>query len=166
MKTRSQVVPALLIAILLSLGLSVYLYDRPADRVYFIPDGWQTGTYSGELFGSLGAHLPSFVHVAVFILITAAILAPWRFRLASICLFWFGLDSLFELAQHDAIAVHIAAIVPDWFQQVTLLENTVGYFLAGTFDLLDILSIALGSMAAYLVLLGGRVLERRNDGIR
>jgi len=160
MKTRSQIYPFLLAVVFLTFGLSVYLFDRPADRIYFVPDGWNLSLGNGQLFGAIGAHLPSFVHVAVFILITAAILAPWRFRIASICLLWFGIDSLFELAQHDVIAPRIAAIVPNWFDGKFFLENTTAHFLNGTFDLLDIVSIALGSVVAYLVLQTSRMQER------
>lgn len=164
MKTRSQIFPFLLVVVLLSCGLAVYLFDRTADRIYFVPDWWNLSLGNGHLFGSIGAHLPSFVHVAVFILISAAILAPWRFRIAWICLLWFGIDSLFELAQHDVIAVRIAAVVPNWFEGKYFLENTTAYFLNGTFDLLDIVSIALGSVVAYLVLQASRVQEKGYDG--
>jgi len=164
MKTRSQIYPFFLAVAFLTFGLSVYLFDRPADRIYFVPDGWSLSLGNGQLFGSIGAHLPSFVHVIVFILITGALLAPCRFRIASICLLWFGTESLFELAQHDVIAVRIAAIVPNWFEGKIFLENTTAHFLNGTFDLLDIVSIALGSGVAYLVLQTSRVQEEGYDG--
>ena len=149
MKTRAQM---LLAGLLLAPGLAVYLFDRPADRVYFVPDWWQPGADNVLLFGSLGGSLPSFAHVLFFILVTAAILTPGRFRILPICLLWFGIDSLFELVQHDAIAVRIAEFVPAWFQNIVLLENTRGYLLAGTFDPLDMLSIAAGSLVAYVML--------------
>ena len=164
MKMRAYASPLFLAIALLTFGLSVYLFDRPADQIYFIPDGWQLSSADNPLFGSMGACLPSFVHVAIFILITGVLLKPWRFPIASICLLWFGIDILFELAQHEVIAARIAAILPDWFQDVILLENTAGYFLSGTFDPLDILSIALGSIVAYLVLLTSRVQEEGYDG--
>ena len=160
MKTRSQVLSAV---VLLALGLAVYLFDRPADRTYFVPDWWQPGVDNALLFGSLGGSLPSFAHVLFFILVSAAILAPCRFRIITICLMWFGLDSLFEMAQPDAIAVRIAEFVPAWFQDVVLLENTRAYLLTGTFDPLDMLSIAAGSLAAYLMLHKFRSEEYEND---
>ena len=164
MKTRFQISPLFLTAVLLVLGLSVYLFDRPADQIYFVPDGWQLSAGNDLLFGFIGAHLPSFVHVTVFILVTAIILAPWRLPIASICLLWFSIDSLFELAQHEVIAVQIAAIVPNLFEGKFFLENTAAHFLNGTFDLLDIVSLALGSVVAYLVLQTSRVQEEGYDG--
>lgn len=166
MKTRSQIYPFLLAVAFLTFGLAVYLFDRPVDRIYFVPDGWQLSAGNDLLFGSIGAHLPSFVHVIVFILITGVLLAPWRFRIVSICMLWFGIESLFELAQLDVIAVRIAAIIPNWFEGKIFLENTAAYFLNGTFDLLDIVSIALGSVVAYLVLQASRVQGEGYDGKR
>ena len=160
MKTRTQV---LLAAAVLAPGIAVYVFDRPAERIYFIPDWWQQGDNIASLFGSLGGSLPSFAHVFFFILITAAVLAPWRFRIVSICLFWFCIDSLFELAQLEAIAVRIAEIVPAWFVKVLVLENTRHYLLAGTFDPLDILSLAAGSLLAYLTLRIIVAREHEND---
>lgn len=159
MKTRALL---LLAAIPLALGLAVYLFDRPSDRIYFVPDWWQPATNSRSLFGPLGAGLPCFAHVLFFILITAAMLAPWRFRILSICLLWFGIDSLFELAQHDAIASRIADILPNWFDRILLLENTRHYLLSGTFDPLDLVAIATGSLVAYVILYIFRSRENNN----
>jgi hypothetical protein len=44
-------------------------------------------------------------------------------------------------------------IIPDWFSNYLFLENTRDYFLQGHFDYLDLLSIALGSLAAYILLI-------------
>ena len=148
MKTRAQL---LLAAMLMAPGLAVYLLDRP-NRVYFIPDWWQAGAHNAQLFGSLGGSLPNFSHVVFFTLITAVILAPRRLGILLICLSWFCIDSLFELAQHDAIAARLADLVPAWFDKVLVLENTRAYLLAGTFDPLDMASIAAGSLLAYVIL--------------
>ncbi|MDH3760031.1 MAG: hypothetical protein OEU50_03555 [Gammaproteobacteria bacterium] len=160
MKTRTQLSLAV---VLLAPGLAVYLFDRPADRVYFVPDWWQPGTGGALFFGPLGASLPSFTHAVFFILITAVILAPWHFRILPICLLWFCFDSLFELAQHNAVAQRIAEIVPAWFQDVVLLENTRAFLVAGTFDPRDILAIAMGSLVAYVILIRFRTVGFEND---
>lgn len=161
MQKQTQILQVLLAAICLTVGLLVYLLDRPADQTYFVPNGWTLTTGAGQVFGTVGAHLPSFVHVVVFILITSALLVPWRFRIASVCLLWFGIDSLFELGQHDAIAHRIADIVPGWFQGVPFLENTASYFVTGTFDSLDLGAIALGSVTAFLMV---RYLQTKEKG--
>jgi len=45
-----------------------------------------------------------------------------------------------------------------WFERIPGLEATSAYFLQGTFDVLDILAIATGTLAAYLTMLflGGK----------
>ena len=149
-------------ALLLAVGLLVYLIDRPAEQIYFVPDGWPFAIGAGEVFGPVGAHLPTFIHVVVFTLVSSALLAPWHFRTTSICLLWFSIDSLFELAQHKAFATQIAAVVPGWFQGIPFLENTSNYFVAGTFDFLDLMSIALGSVSAYLIIHYFRMRESDN----
>ncbi len=163
MRKQTQMHQVIVAAMLLAVGLLVYLLDRPADQIYFVPDWWEFTIGAGQVFGPIGAYLPTFIHVVVFILISSALLAPWRFQITSICLLWFGIDSLFELAQHNAIATRIADIVPSWFQGITFLENTSSYFLAGTFDLLDLMSIALGSVSAYLVVRFFR--KRESDNV-
>ena len=45
------------------------------------------------------------------------------------------------------------SIIPDWFTGIPFLGNTENYFLKGTFDILDVIAIALGAVTAYLVLL-------------
>jgi hypothetical protein len=63
------------------------------------------------------------------------------------------LDGLFEIGQHPAIARLIVEYIPEWFNDVTILENTQDYFLSGRFDPVDLFSILLGGMLAYMVFL-------------
>jgi len=46
----------------------------------------------------------------------------------------------------------IAANSPGWFSNIPFIENVPAYFLQGTFDVLDLVSIAVGAVAAYLTL--------------
>jgi len=137
----------LIAAASLALGALVYVLDRPAATAYLLP---QQLSFAGPhiWFGALDGHLPEFVHVYAFILLTAA-LGPLTVPLWAICGFWWGLDSLFELGQHPALAPGIAAALPAWWQHMPLLDHTANYFLHGTFDPLDLLAIALGTLAAY-----------------
>ena len=146
---RPQQVQLASAATILFLGVLVYLFDRPAAEIYFVPDWWLPADGVADLFGSLGRHLPTFAHVYAFILITVAIIGA-RSRIALvICAAWFMLEAAFEIAQLDAIATPIAAHVPAWFASVPLFDTVAGYFVNGRFDLLDLLSIALGALAAY-----------------
>lgn len=146
----SQAVAALMV---LAVGMAVYLLDRQPDDVYLMASWMASNERSGLSFGALGSFLPTFTHVYCFILLTAACVAPPRVQAFWIAFFWFVFDSILELAQMDAIASAIANHLPAWFEAVPLLNNTSAYFLAGTFDVIDIASIAVGAVAAYLTIL-------------
>ena len=134
----------------LALGALVYMLDRPAATVYLLPHAL---SFAGphRWFGVLGGHLPEFIHVYGFILLTVALgLSPRR--VVPICAFWWVVDSLFEIAQHPAIAPHLAAWLPNWFQHLPILDHTADYFLHGTFDPGDLVAIVLGTLVAYVTI--------------
>ena len=136
----------------LLIGTAVYLLDRRPETVYFMA-GWMAGgSHGNPVFGALGAHLPTFVHTYAFILLTVVFTSASRAHAIAICCMWLAIDSLFEFAQTPVIAQAIVNNVPDWFGAVPFLENTSAYFLSGTFDVLDLYSIAAGALAAYLTI--------------
>jgi hypothetical protein len=136
-------------------GSLVYLIDRPPDQTYFvystIPN---TSLYSmlPNLFGLLGNSLPAFIHVFSFILITAGLVFYGKKGYLIICLWWFLVDSAFEVGQK--FTTWSSRIIPDWFTGIPFLENTEDYFLQGTFDFIDLAAIAFGATMAWFVLLG------------
>lgn len=134
----------------LCVGMLVYVVDRQPETIYFLPAWLSLHDQTGSLFGSLGNYLPTFIHVYVFILLTVVVALPSITKLIPICLAWLTLDSLFEIAQLNPIAQWIASHTPVWFSGVPFLENTAGYFLMGSFHIYDLLSIAIGTLAAYL----------------
>jgi hypothetical protein len=134
----------------LGVGVLVYVFDRQAEFVYFLPDWLSLHTQAGSIFGSIGDYLPTFIHVYAFILLTVIVAVPAITKLIPVCLAWFTLDTLFEVAQIDAIARWIAMHTPSWFNGIPFLENTADYFLMGTFHVFDLISIAMGTLAAYL----------------
>jgi len=144
----------------LSVGVLVYVFDRQPEFIYFLPGGLSLNSHLGSLFGGIGNHLPTFLHVYAFILLTVVVAAPSITKLIPICLAWFTLDTLFEVAQIDTIAQWIALHIPAWFAGIPFLENTSNYFLFGTFDVFDFLSIAAGTIAAYITV---SVLTRRGS---
>ena len=131
-RQRIEVSLLWLASLLITIGIAVYVVDRGA--VVHLP---------------LGNQLPTFVHPFAFILITAAVLQPWPRLLPAVCAGWFALETAFEFGQRDPIAVGINAAVPGWFAGVPWLEAIPDYFARGTYDPLDVLSIALGTLAAY-----------------
>jgi hypothetical protein len=134
----------------LGIGVLVYVFDRQAELVYFLPGWLSLHTQAGSIFGSIGDYLPTFIHVYAFILLTVIVAVPAITKLIPVCLTWFTLDTLFEVAQIDAIARWIAMHTPSWFNGIPFLENTADYFLMGTFHVFDLASIAIGTLAAYL----------------
>ena len=94
------------------------------------------------------------MHVLAFIVITASLVANQKRGYLIVTLTWFTVDVLFETAQFWGESV--SRIIPDFFSNYLFLENTKDYFLQGRFDYLDLLSIALGSMAAYILLIKTR----------
>ena len=160
---RPSVLYVLIASVALVTGLLVYLFDRQPEHVYFLSHGLVFAHGRHPLFGVVGDYLPTFVHVYAFILLTAAVAGSTKARLSGVCAAWFVVASLFELAQLPAVSPIIAAAVPAWFARVPVLDNTAAYFLNGTFDVLDLLSIALGTVAAYVtVVLTGNGADARS----
>jgi hypothetical protein len=135
----------------LAFGALVYMLDRPAATVYLLPNALSFAPGHPPWVGPLGGFLPEIAHVYAFILLTVAV-SPWPARVSPICAFWWLIDSLFELGQHPALAPHIAAALPGWFQHVPILDHTANYFLYGTFDPGDLVAITLGAVSAHLTI--------------
>lgn len=150
--SRASMAQAVLAVMALCVGFGVYWFDRQPHSIYVLSTWTVEGNGAAALFGSVGNYLPTFVHVYAFILLTAAVISPAPRQGVGICVLWAVIDSAFELAQIDVIAQAIAAHVPAWFKGVPFLENTAAYFLRGTFDILDLVSIAAGALAAYLTI--------------
>jgi hypothetical protein len=138
----------------LLVGTLVYLIDRPPEATYFLNFSRIKVSLYGILpnvFGVIGSSLPDFLHVFSFILLTQGLLSWRKGGSLAICLVWFFIDFIFELFQrYNAIPLKI---IPTWFKGIPFLENTQNYFTRGTFDLLDLIAIALGAASAYFVLL-------------
>jgi len=134
----------------LIVGALVYVLDRPADSVAFFSTISLDDVFP-SLFGRIGQHLPTFCHVFAFSLLTAACLGGESRAALSACLIWFGIDATFEVGQHSRIAEYIIPMIPDWFESLPVLEHTKSYFLSGTFDVWDVLSIVVGAIAAFIL---------------
>lgn len=147
---KRQVQLFIIAASVFCFGVSIYVLDRQAEYTYLIPKWLSLYDQSNNLFGTMGNHLPTFIHVYVFILLTAIATAPSTTKNFIICLTWFLIDSLFEFAQITLIAQWIEKIIPDWLIDIPLLGNTTSYFVNGTFDVLDLLSILIGAIVAYI----------------
>jgi hypothetical protein len=135
----------------LVLGLFVYVLDRQLGSVYIIPNWLEVMGPSKPVFGLIGEQIPTFVHTLAFSLLTYALLAPTPGAALLSAITWLSIGSFFEIAQASAVAHWISSHSPDWLASIPFLENIPGYFLAGTFDPLDLVSIAAGAVLAYLI---------------
>jgi hypothetical protein len=135
------------------LGALVYLFDRSGSDIYFIPEWWRLADGTPALFGALGYSLPSFAHAYCFILLINVLLIPWQIPPWTICIGWFAVEAVCELAQMNPVAGQIVLILPDWFSDWPILQNVPLYFLHGRFDPLDLALAGVGSVAAYLTIL-------------
>jgi len=138
----------------LVLGSLTYLIDRPPDFTCFVhnsPVRISLHSIFPPLFGSLGNYFPDFIHVFSFILITAGIISSRKRGYLVICLSWFFVDTLFELGQRfHSMTIQL---IPRWFKEIPLLQNTDNYFLHGTFDFADLAAITTGAAVAYFILI-------------
>jgi hypothetical protein len=152
---REEATLLILAALLLVIGVIVYAVDR-GGAAYFL-SGWTAGHSEAELFGAIGNHIPTFVHTLALILVTAAVLRPWPQLLPTIAFGWIAVECLFEVGQLSPLDAHVAAAIPAWFNDMPVLEASSDYFINGTCDPLDVLSIGLGAAAAYWIV---RTIER------
>lgn len=128
-------------ALVLGLGVLVYLWDRPPGSTLLLPDG--IGHRAGDVyfFGVMGGSLPSFTHAFAFTLFTSVLLgrtvrARWISGVS-----WWVIGTFFEVAQHPASR--------DWFA-MHFPALASHYFPRGTFDTFDLLATTLGVLAAVL----------------
>lgn len=118
-------------------GALVYALDRPPGSTSLIPAFVHIGQSRYNDLGSIGASLPSLVHVYCFILLTAVLIRQTRRNLVLICLAWFFMEVSFELGQLPFMS-GIAS-------RSDVLDVFIG---GGVFDWLDLLAIGLGTTAA------------------
>ena len=138
----------------LILGALFYYLFRSAEHTYFLKflgENSQLKFFLSPFLIKLGNSLPTFIHVFAFILITAGIIARHKRGYLIVTITWFVIDTLFELGQ--GFNYIIIPLIPNWFEKILLVENTRDFFLQGSFDYLDLFSIAAGSFMSYLLLI-------------
>ena len=106
------------------------------------------------IISEIDARIQGAVEMAI---ITAGLIASKKSQFIIICLFWFLIDSVFELGQK--FSTMFIKFIPDWFASIPFLENTGDYFVRGTFSFSDIAAITIGTIVAYFVLI--KTSERR-----
>ncbi|HEY5622817.1 MAG TPA: hypothetical protein VIV14_03575 [Gammaproteobacteria bacterium] len=149
-------------ALVLALGTLVYALDRPPDSAPLL-SAINLHRFFDDVFGSIGEFLPAFAHVFAFSLFTATWLGGGKRTTLLACVTWFGIDTAFEVGQHPQIAEPLVRMIPGWFEYLPILAQTDTYFLSGTFDDRDLISIAAGAATAYFVHTCIRAGEKRHE---
>ena len=148
-------IPQILIGLsVLSLGVLLYLIDRPSNQTYFIHKycpNLSLYNIVPNLFGIFGNSLPTLIHVFSFILITAGLINCHKKGCLFICTCWFLTDIFLEIGQKfKTVSISIS---PDWFLNFPFLENSRAYFVSGVFDFNDLTAITIGAVSAFFVVL-------------
>lgn len=146
---KAQIVIGLAVLVL---GTAVYFVDRPWEQAIFVPGDLSLFHLTPSVFGVIGHSLPTFAHVFAFSLLTIALVGGAKRAAITVCLGWFLVDAGFEMGQHAQVASWLSSLIPQWFEHIPVLDRTSGYFVYGTFDPLDLLSVAFGALAAYIVI--------------
>lgn len=136
----------------LIVGALIYITDRDPNTVYFLSTNFSLFHARPDIFGQLGNHFPTLLHSFALILITAAVIGSQKVSAILVSLIWMLTELIFEIAQTQFISELIATHIPSWFGTIPVLENTRSYFLLGTFDVMDLLSIVAGSVTAYVLI--------------
>lgn len=145
--------PLFIGAVALILGVLIYQIDRPAGSTYFLnrlPFPLFSDFNAPGALGRAGQILPGFIHVFSFSLITAGLFASERKGSLIACLFWFGINALFETGQK--FGKTLSVFIPQWCDGIPYLESISSYFSRGTFDWLDLLAMAAGAFSAWELL--------------
>lgn len=141
---RFELILVLIALAVLGSGVWVYIVERVPGAAPF----FSAVNLSGRLpsvFGALSGSLPTFAHAFSFSIFTALIMGPTRRAVLWACLSWLLIDTAFEIGQHNVVSSTLISSMP-------ISETLRSYFVAGTFDLFDLLSIFLGVSLAYLIL--------------
>lgn len=143
------------------MGGLVYMCDRNPESVVLIRSVFGDSAHVEglpALFGVLGGVAPDFLHVFALSLVTVGVLGRRPVMFGPVCLFWFALDTLFELGQR---APDLAlSLVPQSLERFEPMRWAHDFFTHGTFDPLDIVAFAAGATAAYVLL---AVMNKRSN---
>jgi len=96
--------------------------------------------------------LPTFTHLIAFALFSAALLGGGRRSAVLVCLFWLLIETVFEVAQHPTVSSWLVPGIPQWFDNLWLLDHTRGFLTHSTFDPLDIAAAGIAALLAYLII--------------
>jgi hypothetical protein len=130
--------------------LVIYLSDRPAGHAVVLPASLHWS--GGPSLGVVGWWLPSLLHPFAFALLTAAAARPSAASTIGACAGWWGVNVVFEVAQHPRLSAPIAAWLDSRFDGAWPAQRVADYLVRGTFDVGDLVAASLGALLAAAVL--------------
>ena len=141
----------LIAGIALALGVAVYVLDRGAGAIAFLPSGW-TGIGRPEaVFGPAGRWLPSLAHGLAFGLLVGCWFRRTSSRLIA-CAAWTAIAAAFEIGQIPVVAHALAALLSGPLSALPFAEPLSACFRNGLFDPLDLIATLLaGALAAWML---------------
>ena len=134
----------------LIIGGLIYLFFRPP--IYPIIEKLQKIIGLGHLnsFGILTGSIPTLCHTFSFIILTSIFLSDTQICITLNSVFWICIESILEIMQNLTYQNHQQIIISANF--ILFNDNFRGYFLLGTYDNYDLLSIIAGGILAYCLL--------------
>lgn len=134
----------------LLLGGAIYLTSRPPTVFSQALEAIGVPTHNPPRAVSWSGNLPALIHPFSFAMLTIGILGlEGRRSMLLVCLMWFVIGATFEIGQHAALAPQLEQLILQVESNAYWAQVLAHYFREGTFDLLDLLHVALGSAGAY-----------------
>ena len=135
----------------LVIGISIYALVR-GNTLPFVPEALVVHVLFSSSITLVTHQLPTFTHLLAFTLFTAGLLGGGRRSAALICLFWLFIEIVFEVAQHPFVSGWLVYHIPQWFNNVWLLDNTRSFLSYSTFDPIDIVAAIFAALLAYMLI--------------
>jgi hypothetical protein len=129
----------------------VYLMERPASGLPFLPDYLPLLPSLPPVASHLAPFLPAFAHTLGFALLTAGVIAAGKVGAVTSVASWGLINLGFEVGQHPAISPWIVGRLLGEHGASPLLDLARCYFQHGTFDPRDVWAVVAGVGVGYIV---------------
>jgi hypothetical protein len=148
---KINILQLMLGAFFLLAGASVYLVSRPIGSTCFLDKFHSIQSffhYLPDIYGKAGMFAPEFFHALAITLLSLAFVSSRKSRVM-ICFGWFSINFLFEFGQR--YGRQFGEYISEWNKAVPAIKNFSDFFVNGTFDVWDLISIFLGSVTAFCI---------------
>lgn len=137
--------------LVLLLGSLVYLFDRSASGLPFLPNYFSALPALPPNLSEFGLVFPAFAHTLGFALITTAILVLQRMAACVAVLLWPLINIAFELGQHPMVAPWIVQPLSLQAEDNIFIDTLRCFFQGGTFDVYDMAAIMIAASSGLVI---------------